>query len=153
MSGVGFFDVGTACPDLVIENGQLKFDLGLETSVLISFFTDKRASLEQLPIGHSTRRGWWADLIAQPSDDQYGSLAWTFEKTKLNAATAASFSDALQTSLQWMIDDGIADTVVVSSEVIAGEQITLSVEITKPSGDNIPFKFIWDGQALKIEGA
>ena len=49
MSGqdVGFFNVGAACPDMIIENGDLKADNGLETASLISLFSDKRVTLEQ----------------------------------------------------------------------------------------------------------
>ena len=42
---VGIFDVGADCPDLVIEDGDLKADNTMETSALISLFSDRRVTL------------------------------------------------------------------------------------------------------------
>lgn len=152
MSGqdVGFFDVGSACPDLIIEDGDLKADDGLETAALISVFSDKRVTLEELPFGHDKQRGWWADLVSEPEDDQIGSKLWRLEATgKVNNDAVINLENILRDAFQWMLDDGIAATVTVTAErkdqVIEGD-----VKIFKPSGDDIPFKFLWDGQLLKL---
>lgn len=138
------------CPDLVIENGQIKFDPGLEMAVFISIFTNRFVELDELPQNSTDQMGWWADLIAEQSDDLIGSTAWTFERSKINDEVAVRFEDGIRESLQWMLDDGVASEVNVSSEVFQNENIILSITITKPQGTNIPFKFKWDGQALKI---
>lgn len=153
MSGqdVGFFDVGAPCPDLVIENGDLKADNGLETAALISLFSDKRVSLEELPRGENDRMGWWADLISETGDDQIGSRHWILERIgKVNTDTAVEFESILQEAFEWMLDDGIAAQVVVTAERTESDRIEGSVKIFKPDGDNIPFKFVWDGQRLKL---
>lgn len=153
MSGqdVGFFDVGGACPDLVIENGDLKADNGLETSALISLFSNKRVSLEQLPIGETDQMGWWADLLSEPLDDEIGSRLWILERTgKVLPATAVEMESMLAEAFKWMLDDGIAAQVIVNAERNGLNEIRGEVEIRKPDGDNIPFKFVWDGQRLKL---
>lgn len=153
MSGqdVGFFDVGSACPDMVIENGDLKADPGLETAALISLFSNRRVSLEELPRGESDRMGWWADLISIPQGDLIGSRHWILERIgKVNTDTAVEFESILQEAFEWMLEDGIAARLVVSAERIENDRIEGSVQIFKPNGDNIPFKFIWDGQRLKL---
>ena len=153
MSGqdVGFFDVGTECPDLIIEDGDLKADNGLETAALISLFSDRRVSLEQLPRGEADRMGWWADLISEPQDDQIGSRHWILERIgKVNTDTAVEFESILQEAFEWMLEDGVAARVVVTAERTENDRIEGSVQIFKPDGDNIPFKFIWDGQRLKL---
>jgi len=154
MGGVGFFwaDKNQECPDLVIESGQIKFDDGLETPVFISAFSDRFVELEALKAFETDSKGWWADLISEPTDDFIGSRLWTIERAKTNSATALRIEDALKESMQWMIDDGIAESIVVSSEIVDSEEIVGRVEIQKPSGDDIPFKFAWDGQSLKISG-
>jgi len=155
MSGVGFFwkDKTDHCPDLVIENGQIKFDQGLETSVLISAFSDRFVELDQLPAGTDDQKGWWADLISDIIGDKIGSEIWRLTRAKTSAQTASFLEGAMQDMLQWMIDDGIASKIVVTSRVIDNQQIDGLAQIFRPSGDDIPFKFAWDGQELKISEA
>ncbi len=153
MSGqdVGFFDVSGACPDMVIENGDLKPDNGLDTAVLISMFSDKRVSLEELPQGHRDRRGWWADLVSEPQDDEMGSTLWRLLAIgKVSSFTAVELESIMTDALTWMLEDGIASQIVVTAERTEVNRISGSAKITKPDGDNIPFKFLWDGQRLKI---
>jgi len=155
MSGqdVGFFNVNADCPDMVIENGDLKADPGLETPALISMFSDKRVTLQELPTGHTDQRGWWADLISEPPDDQIGSRFWVLEALgKVLESTSVEFESILAEAFQWMLDDGIAQTVTVSASrnVSNPNQIDGTATIIRPDGDSIPFKFIWDGQQLKL---
>ena len=153
MSGqdVGFFDVGGACPDMVIENGDLKPDNGLDTPALISMFSDKRISLEELPQGHTDRKGWWADLVSEPQSDEIGSTLWRLQAIgKVSNSTAVEMESVLADAFNWMLEDGIAAKVVTSAARTDVNRISGSVEVTKPDGDNIPFKFIWDGQRLKL---
>lgn len=153
MSGqdVGFFDVGGHCPDLVIENGDLKADNGLETAALISVFSDKRVSLEELPSGHSDRRGWWADLISSPQSDQIGSKLWRIEASgKIVTQSTVELESVLLDAFNWMTEDGLATEIVSSAERTDTNEITGSVVITKPNGEDIPLSFVWDGQRLKL---
>lgn len=154
MVGVGFFwqDEAQECPDLVIENGQLKFETGFDTAVYISAFSDRRVDLSQLPIGATDQRGWWGDLISEVVNDRIGSELWRLEKSKVFETTAGFFEDVVRAMLQWMIDDGVAQSVTADAIVVNNETIEVKATITKPDGDNIPFKFVWDGQRAKISG-
>jgi len=148
---VGFFDVGASCPDLVIENGDLKADNGLETASLISLFSDKRVRFEDLPPGENDQQGWWADLISEPLSDEIGSKLWTlWREGKIIDATVIEMEAILTDAFTWMIDDGIAAKVVVNAERLGQNEITGTVDITRPTGENIPLKFVWDGQTLKL---
>lgn len=148
---VGFFDVGAACPDMVIENGDLKADESLETASLISLFSDKRITLEELPPGEEDQKGWWGDQISTPEGDRIGSKLWTLaRKGKVTDITVVEMEAILTDAFNWMLEDGIAATVVVDAEKNGLNEIRGSVKIFKPNGDNIPLKFIWDGQGLKL---
>lgn len=153
MSGqdVGFFEVeGEACPDMVIENGDLKPDNGLETAALISLFSNKRVTFDQLPQGETDRQGWWADLVSEPEDDEIGSRLWTLERRKVTNTTAIEMESILSEAFNWMLEDGIAARVVVESAITGDNEIRGQAKIYKPDGRNIPFKFVWDGQRLKL---
>jgi phage gp46-like protein len=156
MSGqdIGFFDVREPGeiikqPDIVIENGDLKADNGLETAVLISLFSDRRADIEELPKGDTNLKGWWADLISDKITDLIGSKLWLADRAKMETELLPLLEDYVRDALNWMIEDGIAQSVEVIATQNDSQSATLSVTINKPDGDNIPFKFIWDGQDLK----
>lgn len=155
MSGqdIGFFSAEGACADLVIENGDLKADNGLETAVLISLFTDGFVDLEDLPEGETNPRGWWADQVSNISTDQIGSKLWLFDRSKILENTESGLETFAKEALKWMLDDGIATTVSAVATRIDKERIDLSIEIVKPTGDSTPFQFIWDGQDLKRQEA
>jgi len=148
---VGFFDVGTQCPDLVIEKGDLKGEKGFETSALISLFSDRFVPTEDLPDGEESNRGWWGDEISEPPEDQIGSKIWTTDRSKTTLETASQLEEFGKSAFQWMIDDGIAKKVETSSEIINKQEIRLSIEITKPDGNSFFFRFLWDGQLLTAQ--
>jgi len=51
--------------DLEVENGDLAHDGGLETAVLMSLFTDRRARDDDKLLDEEARdkKGWWGDPI------------------------------------------------------------------------------------------
>lgn len=148
--GIGFFDVGGSFPDMVVENGTLKADNTLETSVLISLHSDRFVEAEDLPPGITTRRGWWADQFSDVFSDKIGSRLWTLARGKVTDEVAVEMESIVLQCLNWLIEDGIADNITVEAERTATNEIKAVCEITKPDGDAIPFKFIWDGQELRL---
>lgn len=148
--GIGFFDVGGACPDLVVENGTLKADNTLETSVLVSLHSNRRVEAEDLPPGITNQEGWWADQFGDVFGDLIGSRLWTLFRGKVVDETVVEMETIITQSLNWMLEDGIAASVDANAERTGTNEITATIEITKPDGDNIPFKFIWDGQELRL---
>ena len=72
-------DIGAG--DLCVVGADLLADDGLETAVLLSLFSDRRAREEEIPPGQTWRRGWWGDLLAD-DQDQIGSKLWLLEREK-----------------------------------------------------------------------
>jgi len=150
---IGFVDVGGACADLRIVNGDFEADNGLENAVLISLFTDRFVPTVDLPPNIFDNAGWWADSISDPPEDRIGSRLWIFDRIgKINVETRNGMVDAAQEALQWMIDQGVASRIAVVGTVVVGTRIDLDIEIFRPQGDNIPFKFLWDGQEFRRRG-
>lgn len=137
--------------DLAIENGDLKVDNGLETAVMISLYTDRFVPTEELPRNETDRKGWWGDQISEFVEDRIGSRLWAVQREGVSRATVVKIEDAVKEALQWMIDDGVAESVTVSGSIISSSEIDFLAEIVRPKGDNIPFRFVWDGQALKLQ--
>lgn len=94
----------------------------LETSVLISLFTDCQAQPgDVLPDASGNLRGWWAD-------SDMGSRIWLLARAKQTDDTAGRAYDYIAEALQWLIDDGIVARfdIVVSwvRRSVLGAQIT-----------------------------
>ena len=75
--------------DYELDTGALLADAGLQTAVIISLFTDRRAEPDDtLPAEASDKRGWWGDAIAVQvngrtvEDDRIGSRLWLLSREK-----------------------------------------------------------------------
>ena len=103
-------------------------------------------------MGESDRKGWWADLISEPVGDEIGSRLWTLARKpgKLINIAIVEMEAILKEAFTWMLLDGVAASVNVTAEIISPREVKGTVEIIKPDGDDIPFKFVWDGQRLKL---
>ncbi len=149
---VAFLDVGGPNIDIDIQAGDLVAENGLETAVLVSLYSDRYVPPEELPAGFAEAgdpRGWWADAIAEIPNDRIGSRFWLLARGKINNDTANQMREFAQEALAWMIEAGFAARIDTSSLVTAGESVQLFISILRPSGAEIPLKFLWDGQALK----
>ena len=145
---VGLFLVEN-CIDLKLENGDFVLDESLETAVLISLFSNRRANESDLPAGISDKQGWWADEFADVEDDEIGSKLWTLARAKATAETIAKAEAFCNDALLWMIEDGVARTVSVLAEYDENQFLLLNITITRPTGENDRFSFLWDGQEAK----
>ncbi len=139
------WDVQAGAADFAIEANDLATDDGLETAVMLSLFTDRRAEDgDVLPDGETDRRGWWADT----EDDKTGSRLWLLDRSKETQATIDRAVEYTREALQWMIDDKVTDRIEVSAEWIRPEVLGLAVSIFRPKADAVTFQFnyTWDAQ-------
>ncbi|ELU0790689.1 phage GP46 family protein [Salmonella enterica] len=90
--------------ELVIVSGDLLPDSSVNTAIVLSYFTDRRAEPgDELPDGSTDRRGWWGDSFR---NEPIGSRLWLLSREKslpdvLNRAAAYA-----RESVQWLINDG-----------------------------------------------
>jgi phage gp46-like protein len=135
--------------DISLLNDDLASDDGLETAVAISFFTDRRVSVEDLPYGQQDRKGWWGDMFPDVDQDKIGSRMWTLLPAKVTDETRNLANDYAAECLQWMIDDGIASSIKIDSEYNGEKHLTTSVEIVKPTGESEKFSVFWESQKVR----
>jgi len=132
--------------DVTMEKNDLKLDDSLKTAVIISLFTDRRVTVDELPDGERDRRGWWADAL---NDDQdlIGSKLWTLKREKITQDVLDRAKKYCEEALQWLIDDQIAQGVTVFVERAGLYQISIAIEIKRPQDDRIKYRygFIWNG--------
>jgi phage gp46-like protein len=137
--------------DWSLAEGDLQTGQDLETACLVSLFTDRLATPDFVPTdGTSDRRGWWGDVYL---DQPLGSNLWQLERAKKTRSTLGIARDYSIAALQWLIDDGVAQTVAVDTAWIGAAGSTLlgiGIAITKPDGTSTRFAYgwAWDGLAV-----
>lgn len=98
-----------AAGDWLIDPPGLAEGADLETSVLISLFTDARAAPDDLlPGALDDRRGWWAGPL--------GSRLWLLVREKATNQTRLRAEDYCREALAWMLNEGVADRIDVTAE-------------------------------------
>ncbi len=139
--------------DLLFLNNDIVTDDGLETAIIISLFTDRRASIEDdLPDKDNLDlRGWWGDSTSEKDNDKIGSLLWLLERSKTEQDIINKAELYAKDALQWLIDEGIATEVIITVESIkvsnAFYRFDLLVEIFRGQNQLLAVKHehIWEG--------
>ena len=134
-----FLDIDIDENGHVISNGP-----DLETAVAISIFTDRRAN-EDDEVEGSNKRGWWADSY---KDTKIGSRLWLLGRRKATEQTLKEAKEMVEECLEWVVDDGVAQEVVVQNEWASYDpnRMNMLVQIIKPDDSVLTFKFnyAWD---------
>ena len=136
------FDPDTVTADIGVAAGDLVHEDGLKTAVLISLFTDRRAEADDaLPADDSDRRGWWGDLVPPAEGDRIGSKLWLLTREKTTREVLNRAREYARESLEWLIEDGIADRLEVDAEYIRMGFLGLAIRIFRPDLREIDFQF------------
>jgi phage gp46-like protein len=147
MSDIGLFLDGQTF-DVLVSANDLVADDGLETAIILSLFTDRRADdSDELPDAEQFRRGWWADS----DDDRIGSKLWLLSRSKELVQIRALAEQYARESLQWLISDGIVESISVVAVIPLPGVIGLAVEIQRPFKDpaKYQFNYTWAAQEAR----
>lgn len=116
---------------------------GIETAIIATVFTEARADVGAVPDSFD-RRGWVGNLLTLSDDYELGSKLWTYSQAKLTTNTLNSISDLVKKSLNWLIEDGIADTIEVSSSVAGTRGVAISIDLYKNRNSVGRYITVWD---------
>lgn len=134
--------------DLGIFKNDFKTDDGLETAVIISLFTDARCSLEELPAEEKSKRGWWGDAIPEVDGEITGSKLWLLRREKQTDETRKRAKDTCEEALAWMIEDKLAEQIIVETEWVEAGFLGIKITIQRPKGQLVfKYKINWNAQA------
>lgn len=134
--------------DLSLETTGVASDKTLETSVLLSLFSDRRAMDDELILGNTDKKGWWGDMYADVDKDQIGSKLWLLAREKMLPATLVKAEEYAKESLQWMIDDGVASSIEVTASFVE-KMLFLEVIITRFNGANQKYAVRWTEEGVR----
>ncbi|MCK5019188.1 MAG: phage GP46 family protein [Candidatus Peribacteraceae bacterium] len=119
--------------DIAIETGDLENEEGFDTAIWVSLFTDARAGETQV-LSPENRRGWLGNTVSDIEERQLGGLLWLAEQRRLTQDTLNELIDYARKSLNWMVEDNIAQKVEVDGEIVPRNGMALSITITSREG-------------------
>lgn len=132
------FDQGA---DYALDALGLTEDDGLETAVVLSLFTDRRAQQDDpLPDG-ADRRGWWADGTGADARDRIGSRLWLLWREKQLPAVLVRARQYAEEALAWLVTDGVARRVEVQASNPRRSLLRLDVGIYRPDAPPVRYRF------------
>lgn len=136
---------GDVVSDIGVSGGDVLLDHGLQTAVVISLFSDARATEEEAAAyGDTSLRGYWADS----ADDRVGSKLWLLGREKALPSVAVRAKQYAEAALGWLVRDGIAASVNVSAEIVKPSSLYLGIEITRSTDKR--YAYLWEGVARQM---
>lgn len=127
--------------DNTIAGGFLPFDGGfadddgLGTCVLISLFTDRRATADDgLPAAE--RRGWVGDVLADIEGDRIGSRLWLLKREKQTEDVRQRAEEYAAEAVQWMLDDELVTSIEIEAAWVRAS--VLGLRVTLDGGATTP---------------
>ncbi len=146
------WDMRQGSADFSVDANDLELDDGLETSVMLSLFTDRGANPgDVLPDAAADRRGWWGDAYPVVDGDRIGSRLWLLARSKQLPEILTRAKEYAAEALQWLIDDKVAERVDVESEIVRNGVLGLRIVIFKPKADTVNFRYnyTWASQEAR----
>ncbi len=142
---------------VVLQAYSLMLEDTLQTAVLLSLFTDRRASGDDaLPRGETQRRGWVGDAtlasIKGLQDRGIGSHLWLLyqgQKSEQKVMDLAQLYAA--EALQWMIDADVVARLLVTAQWHgqAQERLALRVQLYKGLDIKPVYDVLWGTSLLR----
>jgi phage gp46-like protein len=130
------------CADLSMIDADLASDRGLETAVILSLFTDRRAEVDDVPPSGDVndRRGWWADQFLPVERDRYGSRLWLLDRSVRTGETLRRHEEYSREALVWMVEDRVVSGIDYVAEA-TDKALLFSIGLQRPGRDTLTFRF------------
>lgn len=105
----------------------------LRSAVIMSLFTDARATADEEP-EITQRRGYWGDIDLD-GDDSLGSKLWLHRRSKLTNDVANTVRDEAQAALDWLVEAGHISALAVTVERQPPDRLAYQIDITLLNGE------------------
>lgn len=127
--------------DWAHDNASLASGDDLDTAILISLFSDREASSDDvIPDGTGDPRGWVGDV---DQDYKIGSRLWLLERAKQTQETLRLANDYIAEALQWLIDDSVVARFDITTEWTRAGMLGASLVAYQQSGAARALNFSW----------
>lgn len=142
------FFPGTFESDIELDGSDLLVDYDLETAVILSLFTNRRANDDDpLEVGES-KQGYWGDTFPPAKNDKYGSKLWLLRREKQLDTVLERAREYVIEATNWLLEDNVASAVRVEVGVYGAVEsgiLGIHLEIDRPVGSaNFKYQYVWD---------
>lgn len=128
------------------ESGDISTEDFFDTAILVSLFAEKRALEVEVPLSN-LRRGWIGNESFE-NDFEIGSKIWLYEQAKATTDTLNSVNAAATDGLQWFIDQGFVQNIVVDTS-FQNDALVLEVEIFRDNSEvDKRFYELWNASGV-----
>lgn len=137
--------------DFSLMGADLAPEEGLQTAIVVSLFTDRRADKDDLPANSpDDRRGWWGDAFADIPGDRIGSKLWLLAREKTEASALSRAREYAEEALAWLVEDGVVERVEVTAERVKDSILGLGVVCHRPQSAPRKYRFqaFWGRHAV-----
>ncbi|WP_048797118.1 MULTISPECIES: phage GP46 family protein [Serratia] len=125
--------------NLVLNGPDLLTDDSIETAVIISLFTDRRAApSDVLPDGTGDQRGWWGDSFRTRP---IGSRLWLLSREKTLDSVLTRAQAYAEEALAWMKSAGLVSAIRCEATQPTRGALLLAIRLTLPDGSVVPQAF------------
>lgn len=128
--------------------GDIATTGSLESAVIISLFTDKRAP--ETWTRTEDKRGW----CLHDADDEYemGSLLWTlwYIPTQTTDDYTNLVKGMVEDSLRWLIDENIVQTIDVTVTMVTTDACQITINLIQPT-ESSQYSYMWSPSAISGE--
>jgi phage gp46-like protein len=132
--------------DINMDGSDLKSEKDLETAIILSLFSDRRANPDDI-LEDEDRRGWWGDTFAEVKNDKFGSRLWLLRRQKITFSVLTRAKQYVNESLKWLVEDKIVKSINAIVEVV-GERpngvLGIRVEAIKSNGVIKKYDYVWE---------
>ena len=138
-------------PQLFPELPPGDVDQDIYDLVFLSLFSDARMeegdSHPDPRAPKTDRRGWWADSLSGIPGESFGSRLWLLSRAKATVENRALAVRYVQDALDWLVTDGLAESVEVAALESAQADVAIQVDITRGNGTvvTLTYPWVWDG--------
>lgn len=121
----------------------------LQTAVILSLFTDRRAGPDDvLPFNQVDRRGWVGEEFfgsGGSAGEAWGSALWLVYASKTTGQVLERARFAAVEALQWLVRDGIASRIEVETLWVGdrGDRLAVRPQIYKPDQVRPVYDVLW----------
>ena len=132
--------------DIAVTGYALHRDPGFETSVVLSLFSDARASRgDVLPGTVENKAGWWGSVLL---GRQFGSKLWLLQRAVLDNTTMRLYEQYSKDALKWMVDDRIAEEITAVAVRVGLNRVNLAMTVKRKNNTSVSFRFYvnWEEQ-------
>lgn len=130
----GLIDIGR------YDGGALMTETTLQTAVIVSLLTDRRAELDdKLPFDvrsdrpiPADRKGWAGDAFG---GQRIGSRLWLLQREKQTTETLRRAEFYAREALQWLIDDEHITAIELTAAWTNTGRLGMTIRLLLPGGD------------------